>query len=230
MGGDGGGEAGEAVAAFEDGDEAALAVLGGGLLEEAGEVGEVVVGEVELAEGVVDARIESGGDHDEIWLEAGDGGEEAILKDGADFFHAGPGGEGEIERGPLPFSGSGFIGTTGEGIPGGLVGAGEEDGGVVVKDVLGAVAVVDVPVHDEDFRCTVFFLGVAGADGDVIEEAEAHALGGAGVVAGGTDGAEGALELAGHDEVHGIEDGADGVGGDGVAFVADLGIAGAEGI
>ena len=54
------GEAAEVVTAFEDGDEAVLAVRGGVVEQELGQFGKVVVGEAELAERIVDAGVESG--------------------------------------------------------------------------------------------------------------------------------------------------------------------------
>ena len=50
-----------------------------------------------------------------------------------------------------------------------------EHRGVVPEDRLGAVAVVHVPVDDGDPTEAARCLGVPDADGDVREEAEAHA-------------------------------------------------------
>ena len=71
-------------------------------------------------------------------------------------------------------------------------------------------------------------LGVPGADGDAVEQAEAHALGGAGVVARWTHGAEGVFHLAGHDGIDGVHDTADGAQRDVEGARADHRVAGAE--
>ena len=55
MRGDGAGESLEIVTTFEDGDEAGIAMSLRGFEEVAGEQDEVVIGEAELAERVVDA-------------------------------------------------------------------------------------------------------------------------------------------------------------------------------
>ena len=78
-------------------------------------------------------------------------------------------------------------GAAGAGIERPLVQGGEEDGVVVAKDLLGAVAVVDVEVDDRDTRKAELGLGVAGGDGDVVDEAEAHRAVGERVVPGRPD-------------------------------------------
>ena len=90
----GGGETGEIVAAFEHGDEAAVAVVGGELQQNAGQRGEVFVGERELAERVADAGVEAGGDHDEIGPESLQRGQQPLADRTANLLHAGAGGEG----------------------------------------------------------------------------------------------------------------------------------------
>ncbi len=67
----------------------------------------------------------------------------------------------------------------------------ERDRGIVVEDLLGAVAVVDVPVDDQDPVEPEPLDGVRRGDGDAAEQAEAHRLVGPGVVAGRPDRAEG---------------------------------------
>ncbi len=73
-----------------------------------------------------------------------------------------------------------------------------EDVGVVVEHVLDAVAVVDVPVEDEDLAAEFRVVGLAdlGRDRHVVEEAEAHGCVVLGVVAGRADDGEGVLDGA----------------------------------
>jgi hypothetical protein len=109
------------------------------------------------------------------------------------------------------------------------MGAEEEDAGILVEDVLGAVAVVHVPIGDEHAFDAVDFAGVARGDGCVVEDAEAHAAGGGGVMAGGTDGGEGVADAAAHDGVNTGEGSAGCQGRHFQRVLAEGGIAGAEG-
>src|SRR5439155_25123754 len=98
-------------------------------------------------------------------------------------------------------AGFGFEAGAGVTRPRVLVHADEKDAGVGFETGLGAVAVVDVEIDDGDLLEVVFLLKIFGGDGDVGEEAEAHRVGGLGVVAGGSDGGKGALDGAVHDGV-----------------------------
>ncbi len=79
----------------------------------------------------------------------------------------------------------------------------KEDAGIVLDEILGAVAVVDVEIEDGDTRKAVMVERVSCADGDAAQKAETHSRCPLGMVAGGTDGAEGARGLAGQDEIDG---------------------------
>ncbi|HEX7520076.1 MAG TPA: hypothetical protein VF325_07300 [Candidatus Deferrimicrobium sp.] len=74
-----------------------------------------------------------------------------------------------------------------------LVDAEIEDRRVFEEDVLRAVAVVDVPVDDENLPHTVPRLEVPGRDGRIVEEAEPHPHVPSRVVPRRPDGAEGAV-------------------------------------
>ena len=95
----------------------------------------------------------------------------------------------------------------GAGIMRHLVGRGVHDGRIVPKNVLGAVAVMDVEIHDRDPLGPMRGLGVARGDGRVIEEAEAHRGRDLGVMAGRAGRDESVANLAAHHLVDG-EDGA----------------------
>lgn len=216
------------VAAFEHGEDFASGMAGGDSRDEVGEIGKVFVGEEEVAEWVSHAAVESGGDEDELGAEFFHGGDELFLEAGEDFCAPGEGGERAIEGGPLPRAGASLIGAASARVPRSLVGAEEEDGAVFVEDVLGAVAVVDVPIDDEDAIEAVTALGVAGGDGDVIKDAKAHAVAGIGVVTGWPDEAEGSVDGPGRDGIHGGESAADGGEGGGPGGAGDGGVASAE--
>ena len=122
---------------------------------------------------------------------------------------------------------AGFLGGAGIGIPGRLVGAEEEDGTVGVERVLRAIAVVHVPIGDQHFGQAVAMLGVSRGNRHVVEDAEAHALLGSGVVAGRADGAESVGGLTGDYGVQGIEHSAYRTEGDFQGTRAYGGVAGA---
>ena len=67
-----------------------------------------------------------------------------------------------------------LAGRAGAGIERHLVGRAIEHGRVGPEDRLRAVAVMDVEIHDGDAVGAMRGLGVAGGDGDIVEEAEAH--------------------------------------------------------
>lgn len=194
-----------------------------------GKFGEVAVGEGESAEGVTAAGVEAGGEDDKVGAEGVHGGDEFLAEGIQNGAAAGTGGEGAIEGGGFTGGGAGFGRVAGARVPGGLMDGEEEDVGVFVEDVLGPVAVVDVPIDDEDAVDAPSFAGVAGGDGGVVVDAEAHAAGCGGVVAGGADGGEGVADVALEDGIDGGESGAGGETGDFGGLGADVGIAGGEG-
>lgn len=61
----------------------------------------------------------------------------------------------------------------------------EEDAGILIEDILRAVAMVYVPVNDQYAVDAVDLARMASGEGHVVEDAEAHAARGRGVVAGG---------------------------------------------
>ncbi|MNU97061.1 hypothetical protein D3C71_871200 [compost metagenome] len=85
----------------------------------------------------------------------------------------------------------------------GLVGAVVGHPGVVLEDVLGAVAVVDIEIDHRDPFQTVAVAGVGGGDGDVVEQAEAHRGTAGGMVAGRAHRAEGQRILTQHHRIDG---------------------------
>ena len=102
-----------------------------------------------------------------------------------------------------------------------------EDGGVLLEQVLGAVPVMDIPVHDEHSGQS----GVAeraGGDGDVVEEAKPHGEPALGVMSGRTHGGEASLHLARGDRAGQGKDRSRREAGDLRAARADGGVPGVE--
>ena len=83
------------------------------------------------------------------------------------------------------------------------MGRGVHDGRIVPKNVLGAVAVMDVEIHDRDPLGAVRRLGVARGDGGVIEEAETHRGRDFGVMPGRAGRDKSVASLAAHHLVDG---------------------------
>ena len=83
------------------------------------------------------------------------------------------------------------------------MGRGVGDGRIVPEDVLGAVAVMDVEIHDRDPLGAMRRLGVARGDRGVVEEAEAHRVRDLGVMAWRAGRDEGVANLAAHHLVDG---------------------------
>ena len=100
----------------------------------------------------------------------------------------------------------------------------EQDPGLVGEQVLGAVAVMHVEVHDGDALDPVGFQGVGRADGDIAEETEAHRAAALGVVAGRPHRAERALDVLPKDEVHRVDECARGAQGRGQRVRAHDGV------
>jgi propanol-preferring alcohol dehydrogenase len=97
------------------------------------------------------------------------------------------------------------------GIQRALVQAHEQHVAARTEDLCGAVAVVDVPVDHEHAADAVLGDRRGGADGDVVEQAEAHRARALGVVAGGSHAAEGDRRLAREQRAHHLARGARGV-------------------
>ncbi|MCI0363184.1 MAG: hypothetical protein L0219_04835 [Phycisphaerales bacterium] len=152
-------------------------------------------GEHHVGEGVIAVGVEAGGDEHELgFVGVGDGDQETLIE-----MEVG----GVVEAGwERRIDGEAFAGAVadlvevaGVGEEAVLVGTEEENISAVIEGVLGAVAVMDIPVDDEDALKVVVSDGMRGGDGDVVEETKAHGLSGFGVVAWGADEGEGATDL-----------------------------------
>ena len=83
--------------------------------------------------------------------------------------------------------------------------AGEQHNALIVlKNFFGAVAVVNVEIHNGNAAEAVLGNGMHGAHGHIIEEAKAHGFFAFGMVAGRADGAKGVGHFAVHHHIHGF--------------------------
>ena len=180
------------------------------VLQHVRQFGEIAISEAELAERVSQARVEPCRDHDELGSERSGRGQQPVAERAQDLFAAGVRRERAIDGRVGPRARAGFVAHASAGIPRRLVRAKEQDGRVLVEDILRAVAVMHVPVHDQDALQAVALDRVARPDRDIVEDAESHALYRTRVVAGRTQRAEGLLDGSGQHRVDGRADRADG--------------------
>ncbi len=218
----------EIVATLENRNETATGIFVRDVQRDVGEFGEIGIGEKKTAERVAAAGIEAGGDQNEIGAEGFHARREVLTESAGYFRAAGTGGERAIERELLPCPLTGFARRSCSRIPGRLVRAEEEDGGIGVEDVLRAVTVVHVPIGDGDALDSVATLRVAGSNGDIVEQAEAHAARRTGVMAWRPHDAKCIGGIALHDEIDSVEASTRGTQGDFERAGADIGVTGAE--
>ena len=166
---------GDAVAASEAEDESVAAA-------------EAIDGEREAAELVFTVRIGAGDVEDEVGMKIVEGAGEVRVEDGEIVFVAEAIGEIGVESGGRPGLRIIVLLMNGE----------SEDRGIAGKNGGGTVAVVDVGVDDHGSLDGTVVLEAADGDGDVVDDAEAFAVVGEGVMEAAADvgrraGGEGAL-------------------------------------
>ena len=135
-------------------------------------------------------------------LEALGQGDDDLVDQGAVGVAGGAGGHGHVHVGAPARAVAALVHETGARVERVLVGRDVGDPGVAPEHGLGAVAVVDVPVHDQDPLAPTGENGRG--HGDVVQEAEAHGLAGQGVVARRAHGEEGGLPLAPVEALDGV--------------------------
>ena len=118
--------------------------------------------------------VEAGRDQDQLRLEEIGGRQHLVLQQRHPFGLFAAGRDGQVDRESLAGAGAGVVAVAGAGEDPALVDAGEEDVVAFAEDRRGAVAVVDVPVEDQDPLDRELGDRQRGGDGDVVEEAEPH--------------------------------------------------------
>lgn len=212
------------VAAFVGEDEASVAELVGGFEELAGHFAEGGAVGHHAAEGVVHAAVEAGGDDDELGAEFAEGGEDDAFHGGEVGAVSGAGREGDVDVAAFAGAFADFAEVAAvAGEPLVLVEGDGEDAGVVVESLLGAVAVVDIPVDGGGALDAAFGEGVHDGDGGVGEDAEAAPAVAFGVVSGRADECVGVVDGAVEDGIDGGDGSAGGEEGDFVRAVGEGG-------
>jgi hypothetical protein len=130
--------------------------------------------EQEPAKWVSGQTVEAGRNEDEVGIEPVEGLVQRFLEAGAVLLGRSPRRERNVERGSDPGACARFLGGSGARVVWPLMGRQEEDGRVGVEGVLGAIAMVDVPVdYEHPFRVP-HGLKPTGCHSHVVEETEAH--------------------------------------------------------
>jgi len=194
------------IAAFQHGNEAAVADAIGHLHQLVGQPGKILGVPVEAGQRIAMVGIEAGRDQQEIRLEGLDGGEDALDIGGTHGAGAAAGGQGGVDD----IADADEIRIAGARIERHLVARGIEHRAVVLENVLGAIAVMDVEIDDGDAACAKLALCFTGDDRDRVDEAEAHRPAALGMVAGRADGAEGISRFAQGDSFQRGKAGAEG--------------------
>ncbi len=91
--------------------------------------------------------------------------------------------KGEVHRETFALSPAGLRGGAGTGIEGVLMGRDEQDIRPVIKNILGAVAVMYIEIDHGDSLAAVLVEGILGGDRNMVDQAETHRTIGSGVVA-----------------------------------------------
>jgi hypothetical protein len=185
----------------------ARGVAHGQVVQLLGDPGVVGLAQVEVGHVVFGVAVEAGGDHDQLRGEGVQPRQPVRLHGGAEG-----GAVGARRQRDVGDVGGGAVGAA-AGVERVLEAGAEQHPLVAGEDVLGAVAVVDVEVDDGDALQAVLGHGVGGADGDVVEEAEAHGPVALGMVARRAHGAEGGVVLVAHDQIDAQAGGAGGAQG-----------------
>jgi hypothetical protein len=102
----------------------------------------------------------------------------------------------------------------------------KKDAAIFIENVLSSVPVVHVPIDDQHFAHTVSLLRMAGCHGDVIHDAESHAVCGTRMVSRWPYDTECAPRLAGANRVHRGECAAAGTQHSRPRVLSQIGIAG----
>jgi len=183
----------QVVAAFEDGYQTAIRVIGCDGEGSFGHFGEAFFRHTSRGQWVVDVCIESGRDDDELRFEFIHRRQQFFIEYFQVFVVTRSADDRRIQRRSHPFSVPLFLTRTCPRIVRVLVDAEVKDGGVILQDVLRSIPVVNVPIKNQNTLDTVRFLRIPRCNDNIVEQAETHRTAVLGVVTGGADGTEGAI-------------------------------------
>src|SRR5665811_307222 len=187
------------VAPFECGDELAAGMFRCRLEQLLGDPGKIGLQEPDLRQRILQMRIKSRGDQEEVGREGIERRQDTILVSRAEILAPVARRQGRIADIPDPR----FVERARAGEERHLMAGAVEQILIGPKGGLGAVAVMHVEI---DHRHALRAMGGAGMerrDGDRVEQAKAHGLGRFGVMPRGADGAEGIVRMSAGYLIHG---------------------------
>ena len=159
------------VTALERADEATAAPGVSAGHQGAGEQFKILDLESESAKWVAGEGIEACRNEDEVGYEPSSRGVEGALERLHVFGARQSRRLGDVPDGAM---GPAIVGGPGPRIPRPLVHRDEMDVGLILHERLGAIAVMDVPIGDQNAREPVLLSCVVGREGDISEKAESH--------------------------------------------------------
>ncbi len=145
--------------------------------------------------------VEAGRDQDELGAELGGDRHDQLGERGDVLVVAGARGQRHVDGTATALAGADLAGRARPRVEGVLVRRDVEHAGIVVEAPLRPVAVMHVPIDDQQPLEAVACAQVARADGDVVEQAKAHGPIRLGVVAGRPNEREAVVDVARHDRV-----------------------------
>ena len=199
------GQAESVIAAFQHRHNPPAAQLPGEVHDHVGELPEMLRLEPHRRDGIVAVRIEPGGDEDELRAEFPHRPLHDFARHVEILLRRGAVRNRPVHDAAEAGAFAAFLARAGAGPVRPEMERREEDRAVAVEDVLRAVAVMRVPVEDRHAADAQALAEIFRGDRDVVEDAEAHARGGHGVVSGRPDRAEGVAHFAAEDGLDGRE-------------------------
>src|SRR5262249_47197293 len=200
MGLDGLSEGAEVVAALQHRHDPSR-VLVSQLQNLPGHVREIAVLEQQPAKGVAPPRIESCRDDDEIGWQFLLDDVEPLDKDFAVQSSLGSGAQRNVQVESFALAFASLVQASRAGVIRILMRREIKDRWIAIKDVLGAIAVMDIPIDDYDPFRSVSRLSISGAYRGVVEQAKPHRCSWSRMMSRGPHQSKGINRLPGHDGV-----------------------------
>src|SRR5262245_49570032 len=199
------GESIQPVAAFQHGHEPRVAEFVGQLHDHASQRGIAFWRDVELAEEIFAHAVEAGADKDEVGFEASDRWHELSFEGLKELRVACSWRHGHIQDLARSRSRPGFLHRAGSRVGAVIMRTEIKDGTIVVEDILRAIAVVIIPINNQNSTDSMLLLKIARSDGDIVEDAKPHAAIRCCVMPRRTYRGERIANFAGHDRINDIQ-------------------------
>lgn len=212
------------VAALEQECETAAAEFLGELPHDRGHRGETRATEPHVCEGIVRVGIEAARDQHELRSKPPGRRDQDSLEDADVLGVAATRRHRDVEGVAAAAPSPDFRGSAGSGVVGILVGRDVEDTRILFERMLAAVAVMDIPVQNQNAFYSVLGLERPSRDGDVVDQAETHCAVRFGMVSGWTDRGHARSGVSGGDPSNEVDAAAGCEQRDFQTFRADVGV------